>query len=113
MVRNSNIRTIPADISTRLADYRSRMIEAAIDLMMTRWKLIWKRHGAVEEVLMLACARVQSRTLWFPSLTGTAFKNKGVQPLLDAVVIPMPSPVDVKAIEGVQQMARPRYPFEP
>ena len=48
------------------------------------------------------CIRKGTLDLNFvPVLTGTAFKNKGVQPLLDAVVDYMPSPVEVEAIKGV------------
>lgn len=53
------------------------------------------------------CLRIGTLANTFvPVLTGTAFKNKGVQPLLDAVVDYMPSPIEVEAIKGVSVSGR-------
>lgn len=53
------------------------------------------------EVLKKCLRRGTLENVFVPVLTGTAFKNKGVQPLLDAVVDFMPSPIEVEAIKGV------------
>ncbi|MEO1489731.1 MAG: elongation factor G [Pseudomonadota bacterium] len=109
---------IPADLADKAAEYREKLIELAVEqddeVMMeylegnepdvaTLKKLI--RKGTMERAFV-------------PVLCGSAFKNKGVQPLLDAVVDYMPSPLDVPAIKGVlpdsdEEAERPSSDDEP
>ena len=92
---------IPADMADEAAEYREKLIELAVeqddDVMETYLE------GEMPDVATLK-ALIRKGTLnqsFVPVLCGSAFKNKGVQPLLDAVVDYMPSPLDVAAIEGV------------
>jgi elongation factor G len=50
---------------------------------------------------------------FFPMFCGSAFKNKGVQPLLDAVVDFLPSPIDIPAIKGIDARPKPRSSVTP
>ncbi len=92
---------IPAALVDRAMEYRQMLIEAAVELddeAMTAYL------DGVEpdEALLKRLVREAVRTITFiPILCGSAFKNKGVQPLLDAVVDYLPSPLDREAIRGV------------
>ena len=93
---------VPAEYLDQVADYRSRMIEAAIDYDDDAMEAYLEDGTEPSEEVLIACLRKGTiANALVPVFNGTAFKNKGVQPLLDAVVNLMPSPVDVKAIEGV------------
>lgn len=91
---------IPADIQDRCEEMREYMIEAAAeatDELMEKYL----EEGDLSEVEIIA--GIRQRTLAneiVPVLGGSAFKNKGVQAMLDAVIQYMPSPEEVKAIEG-------------
>ncbi|MCC5935419.1 MAG: elongation factor G [Candidatus Cyclonatronum sp.] len=92
---------IPAELQEKAEEYRKIMIEAIADhdeeLME---KYLMEEEIGIEEIE----AAIRKATLSLainPVLCGTAFKNKGVQTLLDAVVKFMPSPVDIDAIDGV------------
>lgn len=91
---------IPADMLEKAQQYREQLIEAISetddDLMM---KFMEGEEPTVEE-LKAALRKAVCDNKIVPVTCGTAFKNKGVQLLLDSVVELMPSPVDVKAIEG-------------
>ena len=91
---------IPADMLEKAQSYRAEMIEKISetddDLMM---KFLEGEEPTVAE-LKAALRKAVCNNLIVPVTCGTAFKNKGVQLLLDAVVDYMPSPIDVKAIEG-------------
>jgi len=92
---------IPADLQEVAEERREMLLDAVLvndeDLMMA-----YLEGEAVDEAALKACIRkaVLDITV-IPVLAGTAFKNKGVQTLLDAVVDYMPAPVDVPAIKGV------------
>ena len=91
---------IPADMLEKAKQYRAELVEAISefddDLMM---KFLEGQEATVEELKAgLRKATINNQIV--PVCCGTAFKNKGVQLLLDAVVEYMPSPVDVKAIQG-------------
>ena len=91
---------VPADMLEKAKQYRAEMIEKISetddDLMM---KYLEGEEPTVAE-LKAALRKAVCNNLIVPVTCGTAFKNKGVQLLLDAVVDYMPSPIDVKAIEG-------------
>ena len=91
---------IPADLLEKAKEYRAEMIEKISetddDLMM---KFMEGEEPSVDE-LKKALRKAVCTNQIVPVCCGTAFKNKGVQLLLDNVVYYMPSPLDVKAIEG-------------
>ncbi|PFG36369.1 translation elongation factor 2 (EF-2/EF-G) [Flavimobilis soli] len=94
------IEEIPADLQAKAEEYRAQLIE---DVAEADEALLEKYLGGEE----LTIAEIKSgiRTLViageaFPVLCGSAFKNKGVQPMLDAVIDYLPSPLDVPAIDG-------------
>jgi elongation factor G len=93
---------IPADLKDKAAEYRAQLIETAVEMDDV---LLEAYLGGEEptEAQLKACIRKGTITSKFvPVVTGSAFKNKGVQPLLDAVVDFLPSPLDVPAIKGVK-----------
>ena len=91
---------IPADMLDKAKEYREAMVEAIAetddDVMM---KYLEGEEISIDE-LKVALRKAVCDNKIVPVTCGTAFKNKGVQLLLNAVVDYMPSPVDVKAIEG-------------
>ncbi len=93
---------IPEDLADKAAEYRERLIELAVeqdDEVMEAYL-----EGNEPDVATLK-RLIRKGTLdqkFVPVLCGSSFKNKGVQPLLDAVVDYLPSPVDVPAIKGVK-----------
>ena len=93
---------IPADLADKAAEYRERLIELAVeqdDDIMEKYLEGEEPDAATLKALIRKGTLEQA---FVPVLCGSAFKNKGVQPLLDAVVDYMPSPIDVPAIRGVK-----------
>ncbi|WP_281016175.1 MULTISPECIES: elongation factor G [unclassified Minwuia] len=91
---------IPDDLADKAAEYREAMIEAAVEFdddAMTAY--LEGVEPEADELRRLIRKGVMASKL-IPVLCGTAFKNKGVQPLLDAVVDYMPAPTDVADIRG-------------
>ena len=91
---------IPADLKDKAVEYRIKLIEAAVDLdddAMTAY-LDGKEPDEATLKRLIRKAVVQRK--FVPVLCGSAFKNKGVQPLLDAVVDYLPSPAEVPPIKG-------------
>jgi len=92
---------IPADLADKAAEYREQMVETAVEVDDDVMEAYLEGSEPDEETLR-KCIHKGTATLQFvPVLCGSAFKNKGVQPLLDAVVDYMPSPTDVPAIKGI------------
>jgi len=92
---------IPADLADQADEYRALMVEAAVeqdDVAMEAY-LEGKEPDEAELKRLIRIGTLNQS--FVPVLNGTAFKNKGVQPLLDAVIDYMPSPVDVAAIKGI------------
>jgi len=101
MGEDYTVEEIPADLADKAAEYREKLIETlaeADDEIME----VYLEEGDVFDVptLKAAIRRATLADKVNPVLTGTAFKNKGVQPLLDAVNDYLPSPVDVEGIVG-------------
>ncbi|EGV31849.1 translation elongation factor G [Thiorhodococcus drewsii AZ1] len=95
------LRDIPEDLVATCAEWREKMVEAAAEASE---ELMEKYLEGVELTLEEIQFGLRARTLKseiVPMLCGTAFKNKGVQAMLDAVIDYMPSPIDVPAIKGI------------
>jgi elongation factor G len=93
---------IPADMAKQAAEYRHKLLEMAIeqDDVALEAYLAGKEP---DEATLIKCIRKGTVTFSFvPVICGSAFKNKGVQPLLDAVVDYLPAPTDIAAIKGVK-----------
>ncbi len=92
---------IPADLQDKADEYRSKLVELAVELDDDAMESYLEGNEPTEDELKVLIRKGTLSQAFVPVLNGTAFKNKGVQPLLDAVVDYMPSPVDVEAIRGI------------
>ncbi len=92
---------IPADLQDLARDYRERLLEAAVEQDDAALEAYLEGTEPDEETLKACIRKGTVGGAFIPVLCGSAFKNKGVQPLLDAVVDYLPSPVDVPAIAGI------------
>jgi elongation factor G len=92
---------IPADMLDDAKKYREQMIEAAVELDDAAMTAYLEGKEPDEATLKKLIRKAVITGAFFPVLCGSAFKNKGVQPLLDAVVDYLPSPLDVPAIKGM------------
>ena len=93
---------IPAELKDKAFQYRKELVEAAVE---EDEKLMEDYLNGKEpsEADLIKCIRKGTLGFSFvPITTGSAFKNKGVQPLLDAVIDYLPSPEDLKSIEGTK-----------
>jgi elongation factor G len=94
---------IPADLVSVAKEWREKMVEAAAEASEELMNKYLEEGDLTEEEIT---GGLRSRTIAGeiqPMLCGTAFKNKGVQRMLDAVIELMPSPLDVKAIKGFDE----------
>ncbi|MEZ5744507.1 MAG: elongation factor G [Sphingomonadaceae bacterium] len=92
---------IPADLADKAAEYREKLVELAVEQDDDALEAYLEGNEPDVATLQKLIRRGTLERAFVPVLCGSAFKNKGVQPLLDAVVDYMPSPVDVPAIKGV------------
>ncbi|MGL4495628.1 MAG: elongation factor G [Beijerinckiaceae bacterium] len=92
---------IPADLKDKAAEYRMAMIEAAVELDNAAMEAYLEGNEPDEATLKRLIRKAVLTGAFYPVLAGSAFKNKGVQPLLDAVVDYLPSPIDRGAIKGI------------
>ncbi|MGB5725120.1 MAG: elongation factor G, partial [Parasphingorhabdus sp.] len=93
---------IPADMVEEAAEYRTKLIELAIEQDDAAMEAYFEGNMPDAATLKALIRKGTLNQSFVPVLCGSAFKNKGVQPLLDAVVDYMPSPLDVPAIKGVK-----------
>jgi len=96
-----DVQDIPAELVEQANEYREKLLDSVLvyddDLMEA-----YLEGNAIDEAALKQCIRQAVIDIEvIPVLCGTAFKNKGVQTLLDAVVDFMPAPIDVPAIKGV------------
>ncbi len=95
------VREIPEELAEQAAEYREKLIELAVEQDDAVMEAYFEGQEPDEETLK-RCVRIGTCNLTFvPVLNGAAFKNKGVQPLLDAVVDFLPSPIDIPNVKGV------------
>jgi elongation factor G len=91
---------IPADLKERADEYRAAMIEAAVEMDDAAMEGYLEGKEPDAETLRQLIRKATISTAFYPMMCGSAFKNKGVQPLLDAVVDFLPSPADREAFKG-------------
>lgn len=92
---------IPADMKDKAEEYREKLVESAVEVDEAATEAYLEGKMPTNDELIALIRKGTCEVLFHPVLCGSAFKNKGVQPLLDAVVSYLPSPVDVPAIQGV------------
>jgi len=95
------ITDVPAEMTAEVEAARERLVEALADCDDEIAHRYLEGHEISEDELRAALRRETIALKLVPVLAGSAFKNKGVQPLLDAVVDYLPSPLDVSAVIGV------------
>ena len=93
---------IPADLQEKAAEYHNQLVEMAVEQDEAAMEDYLEGKEISEETLKKCIRKGTLSQDFVPVLCGTAFKNKGVQPLLDAVVDYLPSPMDIPAIRGVK-----------
>ena len=101
MGKDVRIEEIPADMADKAAEYRNNLIESVAeldeDLMM---KYFDGEELTVDEIKSVIRKATLTNEI-VPICCGTSYRNKGVQPLLDAIVDFMPAPTDIEAIKGI------------
>ncbi|MFI6394802.1 elongation factor G [Nonomuraea sp. NPDC050547] len=111
---------IPADHAEIAREWRDRLVETVAENDDELMELYLDAVEPTEEQLVAAIRRATLASAINPVLTGTAFKNKGVQPLLDAIVAFLPAPTDIPAFKGhavgneeeiIERHADPDEPF--
>ncbi|MBM3480554.1 MAG: elongation factor G [Alphaproteobacteria bacterium] len=91
---------IPENLRVQAAEYRAKLIETAVEMDDTALEAYLGGEEPSEEMLRKCIRKGTIDRKFYPVVCGSAFKNKGVQPLLDAVVAYLPSPIDVAAVKG-------------
>src|SRR5436190_2597182 len=92
---------IPADMKARCEEARHYMIENSVELDDEAMESYLSGEEPSEETIKKCIKKAVITGAFYPILAGSAFKNKGVQPLLDAVVDYLPSPVDIPPTKGI------------
>ena len=96
-----DVEDVPADMEDAVAAARGVMIEACADVDDELMEMYLEDAEIPKERIMKALHRATLDLKMTPVLCGSAFKNKGVQPLLDAIIALLPSPVEVIPVAGV------------
>jgi elongation factor G len=92
---------IPPDMAAKAKEYREKLIEAVAETDDTLFEKFVEGKAVTEQELAAGIRKATIAQKIFPVICGSAFKNKGVQNLLDAVCDYLPSPLDVPPIQGV------------
>ena len=95
-----DIGEVPEDLKEQVNEYRNKLIEKAVEEDDSIMESYLDGKEPNEEELKKCVRKGTISGNFVPVLTGSAFKNKGVQPLLDAIVDFLPSPLDVKSVKG-------------
>jgi len=91
---------IPADLKDKAAEFRASMIEAAVEMDDAAMEAYLEGNEPDEATIRKLIRKATITRAFYPMMCGSAFKNKGVQPLLDAVVDFLPCPTDREAYHG-------------
>jgi len=94
------IEDIPQDLQAQAVDYRARLVETAVEQDDAALEAYLGGEEPDIDTLKKCIRKGTVGAKFVPVLCGSAFKNKGVQPLLDAVVDFLPSPLDIGAVKG-------------
>ena len=92
---------IPADLKNKAEEYRLKLLESAVEADDNVFEKYLAGEELTEDEIKLCIRKGTISGAFVPITCGTAFKNKGVQPLLDAVVDYLPSPLDIPAIKAI------------
>ncbi len=92
---------IPADLQAKAEEARQYLIECAVELDDEAMEAYLEGNEPSEEVIKKCLRKAVLTGAFYPILCGSAFKNKGVQTLLDAVVDYLPSPIDIPPTPGI------------
>jgi elongation factor G len=95
------IEPIPADLQEKADHYRQILLETVAETDEALMEKYFGGEELTEAEIKGAIRKLTVNSEIYPILCGSAFKNKGVQPMLDAVIDYLPSPLDVPAIEGL------------
>jgi elongation factor G len=100
------VEEIPADYQELAQEYRNRLVESLGELDEGIMEHYLADEQVPQEELKAALRRATINLQAVPVLCGSAFKNKGIQPVLDAVLDYLPSPVDIPPIQGVDSQGQ-------
>jgi elongation factor G len=95
------VEAIPADLVEVANEYREKLLEAVAEADDELMELYLGGHELSAEQIKAAIRKLTVHSQVYPVLCGSAFKNKGVQPMLDAVIDYLPSPLDVPPVVGL------------
>ncbi|MDE1147524.1 MAG: elongation factor G [Azospirillaceae bacterium] len=98
---------VPADMVDQVASYRARLVEQAVEMDEAATERYLEGDEPDEAALKALIRKGTIALRLVPVLCGSAFKNKGVQPMLDAVVDFLPSPLDIADVAGVSLDGEP------
>jgi elongation factor G len=109
---------IPSELAAKAEEARAELVEKVAEVDEELLEAYMENTDVSEQVLIDALRRATIANHIVPVLAGSSLKNKGVQPLLDAVVAYLPSPVDIPAVTGSstkseEELAREASDFEP
>ena len=109
---------VPADMADKVEEYRTALIETVAEMEDAVMEAYFEGDMPDVETIQRLVRKATIAGKVVPVFCGTAFKNKGVQPLLDAVVAYLPSPLDIAAIKGIdaktgEDTTRPASDDEP
>jgi elongation factor G len=94
------IEEIPADLADKAAEYREKLLETVAESDEALMEKYFSGEELTVDEINAAIRKMTVASEIYPVFCGTAYHNKGIQPLIDAVVAYLPSPLDVEAIEG-------------
>merc|ERR1712127_198675 len=98
---------IPEELKEKAEDYHAQLVELAVELDEEALMAYLDGENPSPQELKRLIRKGTLAGNFVPVLAGTAFKNKGVQPLLDAIIDYMPAPIDVESIAGVNKDGEP------